>query len=115
MEELKAKWERVVAVATERFSPGDPMDVDSLVFIVGLQEVNQPHRKWSKEEKLDLMHVGICCLLEPLGYYRFDGRDADGWPHYTLLENLPHLKPGQQSLLMKEALVGYFEENGWIE
>jgi len=54
-------------------------------------------------------------LLEPLGYYRFDGRDADGWPHYTLLENLPHLKAGQQSLLMKEALVGYFEENGWIE
>jgi hypothetical protein len=31
------------------------------------------------------------------------------------VEALPHLKAGQQSLLMKEALVGYFEENGWID
>ncbi len=115
MEELKAKWERVVEVATARFSPGDPLDVDSLVFIVGLQEVNQPHQKWSKEAKLDLMHVGICRLLEPLGSYRLGGRDADGWPQYALVEALPHLKAGQQSLLMKEALVGYFEENGWID
>jgi hypothetical protein len=44
-----------------------------------------------------------------------EGRDADGWPHYALVEALPHLKAGQQSLLMKEALVGYFEENGWID
>lgn len=114
MEELKEKWNQVARTASERFAPGEELDVDSLVFIVGLQEVNQPYRPLKKEEKLDVMHVGICALLTPLGYYERIGRDEDGWPHYRQTEDVPFLKPGQQTLLMKEALVTYFEDNGWI-
>ena len=38
------------------------------------------------------MHIAICRLLEPFGYYAFDYFDDDGWPHYTVLEQLPLLK-----------------------
>ncbi len=36
--------------------------------------------------------------------------DEDGWPHYKVLEQLPPLKAGEQSVLMKEAIVQYFIE-----
>jgi hypothetical protein len=34
----------------------------------------------------------------------------DGWPHYSVKEELPTLKSGEQSVLMKEAIVSYFIE-----
>jgi len=34
--------------------------------------------------------------------------------HYTIKEELPTLKSGEQSILMKEALVGYFLEKEYI-
>lgn len=49
-------------------------------------------------------------LLEPYGYYEFDFVDEDGWPHYIMKEQLPALKAGEQSVLMKEAIVLYFEQ-----
>lgn len=54
------------------------------------------------------MHIAICRLLEPFGYYKFDYEDEEGWPHYNILEHLPPLKAGEQTVLMKEAIVQYF-------
>ena len=61
------------------------------------------------------MHVGVCTLLQPLGYYKSIGHDEDGWPHFELVEALPNLKPGEQSILMKSAIVDYFMESGLIQ
>ena len=55
------------------------------------------------------MHIAICKLLEPYGYYEFDFYDTDGWPHYKIITDLPHLKAGEQTVLMKEAIVNYFQ------
>ena len=60
------------------------------------------------------MHIAICTLLEPYGYYEFDYVDKDGWPHYKLLSKLPKLKPGEQTILMKEAIIDYFIKKGFI-
>ena len=62
-----------------------------------------------KDDKVNLMHIAICRLLEPFGYYEFDFYDAVGWPHYKTLEELPPLKSGEQTVLMKEAIVLYFK------
>ena len=40
--------------------------------------------------------------------YRFDFIDEEGWPHFELVEPLPHLKAGEQSVLIKSAIVDYF-------
>jgi hypothetical protein len=55
----------------------------------------------------------ICTLLEPYGYYTFDGRDADLWPHFTLNQQLPPLNHQQQQHLLKEALLDYFIKNDY--
>lgn len=82
----------------------------AIIYLIGIQELGQLHRKFKKDEKLNLMHIAICKLLEPYGYYEFDFVDEDGWPHYIMKEQLPALKAGEQSVLMKEAIVLYFEQ-----
>ena len=112
---LKERWETLLVVLNERFSDGEVIDVEGVLYLVGLQELGQVHRKMKKDDNVNLIHIGICSVLEPYGYYRFDFFDDDGWPHFELLEELPALKAGEQSILMKEALVEYFLKRQLIQ
>ena len=113
--QLKERWELLVDRLSAQFADGDPLDLDAIIYLVGVQELGQLHRRFKKDHKLDLMHIAICKLLSPYGYYELDFVDEEGWPHYTIKEELPHLKAGEQSVLMKEALVNYFVENDYIQ
>ncbi|WP_127136319.1 hypothetical protein [Flagellimonas oceanensis] len=113
-DQLKERWEFLVEKLSAQFSDGDPLELDGIVYLVGVQELGNFHRKFKKDEKVNLMHIAICRLLEPYGYYDFDFFDDDGWPHYTMKEQLPPLKAGEQAVLMKEALVNYFLEKEYI-
>jgi len=110
MEDLKEKWERLVSMLSDRFADGEEMDVPGIVFLVGVNELGQGYRRFKKDEKIDLIHIGLCRLLSRYGYYKLLGEDEEGWPHWEATEKLPQLSPGQQSILVKEALVLYFEE-----
>ncbi|MBZ0326559.1 MAG: hypothetical protein K8F54_03060 [Altibacter sp.] len=114
-EQLKQRWEEVVALLSNRFADGEALDLDAVIYLVGVQELGQLHRKFKKDEKINLMHIAICRLLEPFGYYEFEFFDEQGWPHYKILEQLPPLKAGEQSVLMKEAIVQYFLEREAIK
>ncbi|CAM1340080.1 hypothetical protein [Tenacibaculum amylolyticum] len=106
---LKEKWDFLITSLTEQFSDGEELNIDGVIYLIGVQELGQGQRKFKKDEKVNLMHIAICKLLEPYGYYEFDYFDDDGWPHYKTLTELPNLKPGEQTVLMKEAIVTYFE------
>jgi len=114
-EELKQRWNEVVEMLSNRFADGDKLDLDAIIYLIGVQELGQLHRKFKKDEKLNLMHIAICRVLEPYGYYEFEYFDEQGWPHYKILEHLPPLKAGEQSILMKEAIVQYFLERDVIK
>lgn len=104
------KWNKLLKVLEKDF--GGDLDVDSIVYLIGIQELGKGPDKYSKAQKMDIMHVGVCALLSQFGYYIFVGEDEDGWPHFDLVENMPELKPMQQHRLMKEAIVMYFENLG---
>ncbi len=112
--QLKDRWGVLVAKLSAQFADGDVLELDAIIYLVGVQELGQYHKKYKKDDKLDLMHIAICRLLEPYGYYDFDFFDEDGWPHYTIKEELPPLKAGEQSVLMKQAIVDYFLEREFI-
>ena len=88
---------------------GDDIDIQGLLFIIGVQELGKGRIKLSKNEKLDVMHIAICTLLAPYGYYEYEGLDKDGWPHWKSSEKLPPLKPGQQQIIIKQAIIEYFK------
>lgn len=106
---LKEKWDFLVAKLTEKFSDGEELNLDGIIYLIGVQELGQGYRTFKKDEKVNLMHIAICKLLEPYGYYEFDFFDEEGWPHYKITTELPNLKPGEQTVLMKEAILSYFE------
>ena len=111
-EKVKIQWEEVQNKVSEKFGGDEKMDLDAIIYLIGIQELGKGYKKFSKDDKLNIMHISICKLLEPFGYYEFDYFDEDGWPHYKVLDELPTLKSGEQSVLMKEAVVMYFERQG---
>ena len=113
--QLKERWEKLVTILSDQFSQGEDLDLDAIIYLIGVQELGQIHREFKKDEKLNLMHIAICRLLEPYGFYEFDFFDEERWPHYRVKEELPPLKAGEQSVLMKEAIVNYFIERELIE
>jgi len=113
-QELKERWALVVTKLSNQFADGEKLDLDAIIYLIGIQELGQLDRKFEKDHKLDLMHIAICKLLVPYGYYELEFVDNEGWPHYTIKEQLPTLKAGEQSVLMKEAIVNYFLDTKYI-
>ncbi len=114
-EQLKNRWNKVVEILSNQFADGDVLDLDAIIYLIGVQELGKLKIAFKKDEKVNLMHIAICRLLEPYGYYEFDFVDKDGWPHYKVKEELPPLKAGEQSILMKDAIVSYFLEKELID
>ena len=106
--EFENKWKSLLSNVSVNF--GEPLDVSSILFLIGVQEVGLGYQKFKKDEKLDLMHVAICRLLEPYGYYKLVGKDEDGWPHFEFNTKLPLLSADDQQLLIKKSILEYFEE-----
>lgn len=90
------------------------LDVQAILFLVGVNELGIGYKDFSKSEKTDLLHIAICTLLEPYGYYEFEGRDEDQWPHFKLIKELPPLNSREQQHLLKEAIIAYFLENDYV-
>jgi hypothetical protein len=106
----KENWKKVENVLTRKFGLEAEPELDAVLFLIGVRELGLNKRKFKKDEKLDVLHIAICRLLSTFGYYELEGLDEEGWPHYIKKENLPNLKGGEQSILMKQAIVRYFED-----
>ena len=100
----------------ECLKPTFEMDLDltALVYLIGLNEVGFGFRTYSKQEKMDLMHVGICTLLAPAGYYAFSHRDEQNWPHFNPIQSLPVLNENEQKHLLKESIIDYFLAHEYV-
>jgi hypothetical protein len=109
---MNSEFQDVLKSLSPQF--GDDIDVQAILFLIGVQELGKGKIKLSKNEKLDIMHIAICTLLSPYGYYEYKGVDEEGWPHWQVNEKLPPLKPMQQETLIKEAIVEYFKVNQLI-
>ena len=105
--DLDIAWENLLKELEPKFGE---IDLQGLIFLIGVQELGKGYKQFKKDEKLEVMHIAICTLLEPTGHYEFIGRDEDGWPHWKMNEQLPPLKPAQQHYLMRQAIVDYFKK-----
>jgi hypothetical protein len=109
VKDLEVKFKAALEKFEKQFGGG--LDMQAILYIIGVQELGKGPKKFSKKEKLDILHIAICTLLEPYGHYEFEGLDDDGWPHWSVVENLPPLKSGQQLYLMKQAVIEYCVAN----
>ena len=106
---LAIKYQALVKQIEADF--GEDIDTEAIMVLIGIQELGQGYAKYSKDEKINLIHIATCTILEPYGYFEFTENDADGWPHFEKKENLPPLDSRQQVHFIKEAILAYFREN----
>lgn len=109
-DDLQVRWWNLEAKMTERF--GKKPDLETILFLVGIQEFGEIREKFTKEQKQDLMHIAVCSLLIQSGYYEIEGVDDDGWPHFAQLKALPELNPREQEDFIKDHVLLYFEKAG---
>ena len=112
--DLKTKWNNLKTKLSVDFSYNEIIDLDSIIFLIGLQELGQFQKRFNKQKKIEVIHIAVCKLLSDYGYYEFDYTDNDGWPHYKLIKKLPNLKAGEQTILMKKAIINYFMKSNYI-
>jgi hypothetical protein len=93
----------------ERF--GKKPDLESVLFLIGIQEYGHIRDKFTKEQKQDLMHVAVCSLLSQSGYFEIDYYDDDGWPHFRQLKSMPEMNMIEQENFIKDHTLLYFESH----
>ncbi|GAB3766289.1 hypothetical protein [Spirosoma pomorum] len=86
-----------------------PVDLNAVLFLIGVQELGQGPKRFSKEAKQDLMHIAVCRVLSQSGYYTFDGYDQDKWPQWTQLKPIPSGDLVAQENFLKEHVLLYFQ------
>lgn len=111
-DDLQARWWNLESKLVERF--GKKPDVESILFLIGLNIVGIVNNKISKEQKQDLMHVAVCSILSSSGFYEVSFIDDDGWPHFNQLKDLPVLNVFEQENFLKDHILLYFEQENFI-
>lgn len=112
-DDLQVRWWNLEAKLVERF--GKKPDMETILFLIGIQEFGQIKEKFTKEEKQDLMHVAICRLMSPSGYYLQEGTDPDGWPHFKQLKAMPDMNPIEQENFLKDHVLLYFDNSDFFD
>jgi hypothetical protein len=109
-DDLQTRWWNLEARLVEKF--GKKPDMEAILFLIGIQEFGDIRKKFSKEQKQDLMHIAVCSLFRQSGYYDLEGVDEDGWPHFRQLKPLPVMELIEQENFLKDHVLLYFESQG---
>ena len=112
-DDLQTRWWKLEAKLVERFNGKKP-DLETILFLIGIQEFGQIKEKFTKEQKQDLMHIAICTLLSQSGYYELEGIDKDGWPHFKQLKAMPEMHTIEQENFLKDHILLYFETHDFL-
>ncbi|MAJ90404.1 MAG: hypothetical protein CMD08_03920 [Flavobacteriales bacterium] len=105
MNSLEKKWANLMLRLEKQFN--DEVSLKGVLYLIGIQELNFGVTDFSREEKINVLHVATCKLLSKYGYYKFDRVDKDGWPHYKELKAIKNLSEKEQQDLMKRAILSY--------
>ena len=111
-EDLQVRWLKLRIKLKEQF--GIKPDMNGILLLIGVQELGQGPQDFSKEQKQDLMHIAVCTVLGPGGYYKFDGHDEQGWPHFSQLKPLPSYDLFEQENFLKDHILLYFQSQDFI-
>lgn len=108
--QLDFEWLRTQHLVQNTMKRETLPDLNTVLFLVGIQELGRWKRAFTKEEKQDLMHIAVCRLLSQEGFFEFVGRDEDGWPHYRQALEMPQRDTMEQEKLLKINAIRYFQE-----
>jgi hypothetical protein len=110
-DDLQTRWWKLEEKLMERFDKKP--DMETILFLIGIQEFGDIKAKFTKEQKQDLMHIATCSLLAQSGFYELEGVDEEGWPHFKQLKPLPVMNLMEQESFLKDHILLYFDQVGF--
>ena len=113
-QETRERWNQVVARLENQF--GQKPDLNAILFLIGIRELGAlPEKNFSKEEKVNLMHIAVCKLLSYSGFYTLNGIDQDGWPVWEKTIPLPNISIFEQETMLRQHVVEYFDRENLLD
>ncbi len=107
MEDETAIWKKITDFVEENFKKKP--DMNAILFLIGMRELGHlTDNNFKKSEKVDLMHIAVCKILSYSGHYELEGADAEGWPHWKLVKQLPQFDVFEQELYIRTHIIEYF-------
>lgn len=81
--------------------------LEAILLLIGYQESPEVKSKHGKEEKLDLINLGVLTVLETQGLFKRTGTDH-GWPVFEPSETQ---HTGDKEKTLRAGIVAYFRQN----
>lgn len=106
--QLQLRWARLIDILHKRL--GKVPNMEAILFLIGVRELGKGPGDFSKEQKVDLMHIAICAILAPDGYFKLSHLDQDGWPHWEAAKEIPFIDIFSQEIFLKSHIVDYFAD-----
>ena len=106
MDNIDKQWDVLISGLEKSFD--EKLSLKVILYLIGVQELNLGKKNYTRDEKLNVLHVAVCKILSPYGYYKIEKIDEDGWPHFLEIKALKNLSEKDQDLLLKKAIINYF-------
>ena len=89
---------------------GIDIDLNGVLFLIGIREKGLTFQKFTKEEKISLINLGSCTLYQEKGLVERYGEDKDGWPLFRQ-KSLAALIPEELKLkTLQDCAMLYFSK-----
>lgn len=112
-EYIEKKWEKIKKFFISNFDINESLELETILYLIGIRELGTGKLQFEKEDKIDLIYMATCKLLEPLGYFQFEKKDDFGWSYFKQLKKVDNLSEKQQYELLKKSSVMYFDKYVW--
>jgi len=100
-------WKELCEHLTGLF--GIEIDLNGVLFLVGIRERGLTFQKFSKEEKLNLINLGSCTLYQEMGLIERSGEDSDGWPIFRQKTTAPLIAEEIKLKTLQDCAIRYFK------
>lgn len=112
-EEINARFNELRTRLKLQF--GRTPGVDAILFLIGMNELGKGPVEFSREDKMNLLHIAHCKIFSQSGYYELERTDEEGWPHYKTLKQYPVMGLEEQEIFLKQHILLYFETIDYYE
>jgi hypothetical protein len=86
------------------------VDLNGVLFLVGIRERGLTLQPFSKEEKMSLINLGACTLYLEMGLTEITGTDEEGWPLFTQKALAPVITEDRKQKVLQDCALRYFKK-----
>jgi len=86
------------------------VDLNGVLFLVGMRERGLSFQTFTKEEKLTLINLGSCTLYLEMGLVTRSGTDHQGWPVFHQNTLAPVISEERKLKTLQDCAIRYFKK-----